>query len=155
MQSTAKAIALIRGLHSNLKNRLENNAGVNTISFAFDSNNWPYLLIFNATDGIAEGNPVIFIRISNVPMVSTDIFGNATYAYSPDLLEFAYELSSGGAPLPARADIITCEYESILTGVQFQLKELANGTAVTAANVSADVSPVVSLDNLYWPTKGV
>jgi hypothetical protein len=149
MQSTAKAIALIRDLQDLLNKRLS--AGLNSSRQAFDANNWPYL-VFSVSGNEAEGQPVLFIRIANVDMVSKDIFGNQTYAYAPHTLELAYELSSGGAPLVSHADLITCEFEAIKTGVRLQLKEIANGTAVTATSVSA-ASPVADLDQLYWPTK--
>jgi hypothetical protein len=60
-------------------------------------------------------------------------------------------LSSAGAPLVSHVDLITCEFEAIKTGVRSQLKEIANGTAVTAANIPA--AAVADLDQLYWPTK--
>ena len=148
MQSTAKAIALCRDLADLLAKRP---MALNTIRQAFDANNWPYLVL-SVGGNEAEGQPVVLIRISNVDMVSKDIFGNQTYAYAPHILELAYELTSGGAPEVARADLLTCEFESIKTGVRVQLKEIANGTAVTAASVSA-AAPVADLDQLYWPTK--
>jgi len=156
--SNAKAEALLRDLGNKLQIRLQNNSGLNTVSSGFytDGNGavWPYLLVYNATSGTGEGNPVVYIEISDVNAVSKDIFGNNLYAYAPSYLQFAYELTSGGSPqpIPARADILTCEFECIKTGVQFALVELANGTAVTGANVNA-ATPVTTLDELYWPTK--
>jgi hypothetical protein len=151
MQSNAKAIRLIQDIQDLLNVRLANGSGLNTITQAFDSNNWPYLLISH-NGNVAEGQPVVFVRISNVDAVSKDIFGNQTYAYAPHVLEFAYELTSGSAPYPTRADLAVCEFESIKSGVRFQLKEIANGTAVTATSVSA-ASAIADLDQLYWPTK--
>jgi hypothetical protein len=148
MQSTAKAIALCRDLADLLSKRP---MALNTIRQAFDANNWPYLVL-SVGGNEAEGQPVVLIRISNVDMVSKDIFGNQTFAYAPHILELAYELTSGGAPEVARADLLTCEFESIKTGVRVQLKEIANGTAVTATSVTA-AAPVADLDQLYWPTK--
>ncbi len=148
MQSTAKAIALIRDLADLLAKR---SMAINTIRQAFDAANWPYLIL-SVNGNEAEGQPVVLIRISNVDMVSKDIFGNQTFAYAPHILELAYELTAGGAPEVARGDLLTCEFESIKTGVRVQLKEIANGTAVTAAAVTA-AAPVADLDQLYWPTK--
>jgi hypothetical protein len=156
--SNAKAEALLRDLGNKLQIRLANGAGLNTVSQAFytDANGaaWPYILVYNSTSGTSEGNPVVYIEISCVDAVSKDIFGNQLYAYAPELLQLGYELSgaSGTNPIPAHADLASCEFEAIKTGVRFQLKELANGTAVTAANVNA-ASPVADLDELYWPTK--
>ncbi len=151
MQSNAKAIRLLEDIKDLLAVRLAGSATIDTIRTAFDANNWPYLVL---SDGGVEtaGSAVILIRISNVDAVSKDIFGNQTYAYAPHVLEFAYELTAADNAIPTNKDILTCEFEAIKSGVRFQLKELANGTAVTAANVtSAAVS--ADLDQLYWPTK--
>jgi hypothetical protein len=157
MYSNAKAIRLIQDINDLLTVRLANNAGLNTVSQGFyvDANNasWPYLLISH-NGNVAEGQPVIYIEISNVDAVSKDIFGNQTYAYAPHILQFAYELSgaAGSNPIPAHSDIASCEFEAIKSGVRFQLKELANGNQVSSANVNA-AAPVADLDQLYWPTK--
>lgn len=154
--SNAKPIALLRDLGNKLQIRFQNGAGLNTLSQGFytDANGaiWPYILLYNASAGTGEGNPVVYIEISCVDAVSKDIFGGQLYAYAPELMQFGYELTSGGAPIPSRSDLLVCEFEAIKTGVQQQLKEVANGTAVTPASVNA-ASPVVSLDELYWPTK--
>lgn len=155
MYSNAKAIRLIQDISDLLTVRLQNNSGLNTVSqnFYTDSNGavWPYLLI-SSNGNVAEGQPVVYIEISNVDAVSKDIFGNQTYAYAPHVLQFAYELSAAGAPIPARADLLTCEWEAIKSGVRTQFKEIANGTAVTATSANA-ASPIADLDELYWPTK--
>jgi hypothetical protein len=155
MYSNAKAIRLIQDINDLLTVRLANNAGLNTVTQGFyvDANNaaWPYLLISH-NGNVAEGQPVVYIEISNVDAVSKDIFGNQTYAYAPHILQFAYELTAGGAPEPVRADLITCEFECIKSGVRFQLKEIANGTAVTPASANA-AAAVADIDELYWPTK--
>jgi hypothetical protein len=154
--SNAKPIALLRDLGNKLQIRFQNNSGLNTLSQGFytDSNGaiWPYITLYNATAGVAEGNPVVLIEISCVDAVSKDVFGGQLYAYAPELLQFGYELTSGGAPIPSRSDLLICQFEAIKTGVEFQLKEVANGTAVTAASVNA-AAAVVLLDELYWPTK--
>jgi hypothetical protein len=154
--SNAKPIALLRDLGNKLQIRFQNGTGLNTLSQGFytDANGaiWPYILLYNATSGVGEGNPVVYIEISCVDAVSKDVFGNELYAYAPELMQIGYELSSAGAPIPARSDLETVNFESIKTGVQLQLKELANGTAVTPAAVNA-ATPVVALDELYWPTK--
>jgi hypothetical protein len=155
--SNAKPIALLRDLGNKLQIRFQNNAGLNTLAQGFytDANGaiWPYILLYNATAGQGEGNPVVYIEISCVDAVSKDVFGNELYAYAPELMQIGYELNAGNlAPIPARSDLEIVNFESIKTGVQLQLKELSNGTAVTAANVNA-ATPVVSIDELYWPTK--
>lgn len=154
--SNAKPIALLRDLGNKLQIRFQNNSGLNTLSQGFYTDGlgavWPYILLYNASAGTGEGNAVVYIEISCVNAVSLDVFGNPLYAYAPELMQIGYELTSGGAPIPARADLETINFEAIKTGVQLQLKELANGTAVSGAAVNA-AAPVVSLDELYWPTK--
>ena len=150
MQSNAKAIATARELADVLQKRLAGGAGLSSVAQSFDANNWPYL-VFSNNGTETEGSQVLLIRISNVDMVSKDIFGNQTFAYAPHILEIVYELTSGGAPEVNHVDLITAEFEAIKTGVRVQLKEIANGTAVTAANIPA--AAVADLDQLYWPTK--
>lgn len=154
--SNAKAIALLRDLSDKLSVRFKNNSGLNTVASAFytDSNGdiWPYLLVSH-NGVVTEGNPVVYIELSNVDAVSKDIFGNQTEAYAPHILQLAYELgAAGNETIPSHADIIACEFEAIKMGARLQLKELANGTAVTAASVNA-ASAIADLDDLYWPTK--
>lgn len=153
--SNAKSQALLRDLGQRLSVRLANGSGLNTVSQGFytDANGaaWPYILVTGSA-GAGEGNPVVYIEISCVDAVSKDIFGNQLYAYAPELLQLGYELASGGAPIPARGDLAVCEFEAIKTGVRLQLKEVANGTAVTGASVNAAAS-IADIDELYWPTK--
>jgi hypothetical protein len=153
MQSAAKADALVRDLADKLAKRYANGPGLNSLRIANDAQGWP--MIFISTGGNeAEGQPVVLIRIRNVDMVSKDVFGNSTFAYAPHTLEFAYELASSNDPIPTLADLAAAQFESIKTGVRFQLKTIANGTAVTEASLNA-AAPVADLEELYWPTKSV
>lgn len=153
MKSTAKAEALLRDVADKLSKRYAGSATIDTVRLAKDANGWPMAFL---SDGGVEtaSNPVIAIRIQAVDAVSKDVFGNALVAFAPHKLEVAYELTAANNPIPTDVDILIAEYESIKTGVALQLKELANGTAVTAANMDA-ASPAIELDELYWPTKGV
>jgi hypothetical protein len=158
MYSNAKANALIRDMADKLSKRLAfSGTSVNTVTQASytDANGavWPYLII-SENGVVSESNPVIYIEISNVDMVSKDVFGNQTYAYAPHVLQLAYELNSAGAPIPSAADLAACTYEAEQTGVRTQIKQVANGTAVTAASVNA-AAPIADLEDIYWPTKKV
>jgi len=164
MYSNAKAIALLRDVADKLSKRLAfanpSGPGLNTVTTAFSApdaagGTWPYLLITSGGNA-AEGQPVVYVKISAQDMVSKDIFGNDTDSYAPHVLTFAYELTgaAGTNSIPSHADILACEFETIKTGVAFTLKELANGTAVTDANVTA-AAVTATYDELYWPTKGV
>jgi len=152
MKSTAKAEALLRDVADKLKVRFANGAGINTVRAARDANGWPMLFLSNGSE--AEGASVIAIRISAVDAVSKDVFGNALVAFAPHALEFAYELTASDNPIPTDKDLLTAWYEAQKTGVKMQLKEIANGTAVTEASINA-AAVALELDELYWPTKGV
>jgi hypothetical protein len=159
MYSNAKAVALLRDVADKLSKRLAySGTSVNTITTAFSAADaaggvWPYLLI-SQNGNVSEGQPVIYVKISAQDMISRDIFGNDTDSYAPHNLLVAYELSgaAGTNSIPSHADIQTVLWETVKTGVRLNLAELANGTAVTDANASA-ATPIVSLDELYWPTK--
>ena len=161
MYSNAKAVALLRDVADKLSKRLAySGLSVNSVSTAFSGADaaggvWPYLLI-SQNGNVAEGQPVIYVKISAQDMISKDIFGNDTDSYAPHNLFVAYELSgaAGTNPIPNHADIGAVLFETIKTGVRLNLVELANGTAVTDANVSA-ATPILAIDELYWPTKNV
>lgn len=156
MKSTAKAEALLRDVADKLKIRYPAGvAGINTVRSARDANGWPMLFLsHNANE--AAGQPVIGLRISAVDAVSKDVFGNALVAFAPHALEIAYELTAADNAIPTDADILRAEFECIKTGVKIQLEELANGTAVTEANMNtAQAAPSLEIEELYWPTKGV
>lgn len=150
--SPQKIQAIARDLGNRLALRLANSSGLNTIRYAQDSNGAPELFLSHGGNE-SEGQPVVLIYLQQVPMVSNDIFGNPELAYAPSLSQLCYELTSGGFPIPAASDIATIQFELIPFGMRQQLIEIANGSAVTAANAEA-TAPSVDLDNLYWPTKG-
>lgn len=153
MKSTAKAEALMRDVADKLKVRYAGSATIDTVRAAKDANGWPMLFL---SDGGVEtaGAAVIALRIMAANAVSKDVFGNDLIAFAPHALEVAYELTAANNPIPTDADLLIAEYEAIKTGVKIQLKELANGTAVTEANMNAATASL-ELDELYWPTKGV
>jgi hypothetical protein len=156
--SNAKAVALTRDLGDKLAKRLTSTgAGLNTVTTAFytDTNGavWPYLLIYNATAGTGTGNPVLYIEISGIDAVSKDVFNNELYAYAPHKLLLGYELgAAGNETWVTHSDLLTAEFEAIKTGVALTLLEVANGTGVTPTTMNA-ATAVVTLDELYWPTK--
>lgn len=154
MKSVAKAAALMRDVADKLKIRYPaSSAGLNTVRQALDANGWPMIFLsHNANE--AEAQPVIALRCMAVDAVSKDVFGNALIAFAPHALELAYELNATSRPIPLGSDVMIADYESINTGVKIQLKEIANGTAVSEASMNA-ASPTLEIENLYWPTKGV
>lgn len=147
MKSTATAQAQARELAEKLAKRTGK-----TVRQAVDANGWPMLFVSAGNE--AAGQPVVGIRISNPDAVSKDIFGNATSAYAPHTLEIAYELQASENPTPADKDLITCIWEAAKTGIKMQVKEIANGTAVTEASMNAKAADL-ELDELYWPLKSI
>lgn len=152
MKSTAKAEALIRDLGEKLAKRLAGSSTIDTVRSAKDSNGWPMLFL---SDGGTEtaGNPVIGIRISADDAVSKDIFGNSLVSFAPHSMEIAFELD-GTEGEPSRLDLAKVEWEAFKLGVKVKIKEIADATAVTAANMDA-AAVAAEIDDLFWPTKGV
>jgi hypothetical protein len=151
--SNQKLQSIARDLGNRLAIRLANGSGLNTVRYASDSQGGQLLFLSHGGNE-AEGQPVALIYLQQISMVSNDIFGNPELAYAPSLSQLAYELNSAGAPIPAQADLLTIEFELIPFGMRQQLLQIANGTAVTQASAAA-ATPVIDLDSLYWPTKGV
>ena len=156
--SNQKIQAVARDLGNRLAVRFQNNAeagGVTTVSYAQDANGGQ-LIFLSGSAGLGEGNPVLLVYLQQIPMVSNDIFGNPELAYTPSTSSLSYELNGAGAPIPTQADIDTVLFELFPFGIKFNLAPIANGTAVTQASAAASLAaPTASLDNLYWPTKGV
>jgi hypothetical protein len=152
-KSTAKAESIIRQLKDNLSKRIAGAASgrLDTIREAKDSDGYPYLML---SDGGTEtaGNPVAFIRVKQSDAVSKDILGNSLMAFAPHILELAYELDGANSELlPADQQMLMWEIAPI--GCNVQVKQIADATAVTAANVDA-AAVAVDLDSIQWPTKG-
>jgi hypothetical protein len=143
-------------LKDRLEKRLEANAALanrlDTVREAKDADGMPCLFLSNGANE-AAGQPVVFLRIKQIGAVSKDVFGNDMNAYAPHVAEMAYELDSTEAE-PARRDLILIQQELAPAGVKLQVKEIADGTAVTIANVDA-AAVAEEFDWLYWPTKGV
>lgn len=153
MKSLAKAEALMRDVADKLKVRYAGSATIDTVRQTRDAQGWP--MIFLSDGGVeTAGAAVIALRIKAVDAVSKDVFGNDLVAFAPHKLEVAYELTATDNPIATDKDILVAEYEAIKTGVAIQLKEIANGTAVSATSMDA-ATPAIELDELYWPTKGV
>ncbi len=154
IQNLAKAEALIRQLAEDLTLRTAGSAAgrVDRVREAKDSEGNPFLVLSD-NGNEAAGQPVIFIRIKQIDAVSKDIFGNDLKAYAPHICELAYERDTTEAE-PSRLDLIMVMFELAKLGIKINVKEIADGTAVTPASVDADAAEM-ELDWLRWPTKGV
>lgn len=152
IKNIAKAQALVRELKERLELRLAGSARLDTVREASDTEGFPALIL---SDGGVEtaGDPVIAIRIKQIDAVSKDVFNNAMNAYSPHVCEVAYELDGTEAE-PDRKDLALVMWEVARNGVKVQIKEIADGTAVTLAAMDA-ADPAEELDDLRHPNKGV
>jgi hypothetical protein len=155
IKNIAKAESLLRTLAEELKIRTAGSAAgfVDTVREARDTEGYPFIVLSD-NGNEAAGQPVLFIRIKQIDAISKDIFGNDLKAYAPHVCELAYELDSGNQAFVRRLDLAKVMFELVKLGVKIKVKEIANGTAVTAANVDA-ASTALELDWLRWPTKGV
>jgi len=154
IKNLAKANALIRELKERLEIRTAGAAAgrVDSVREDKDSEGFPALILSdNGTE--TAGNPVIAIRIKQISAVSKDVFGNDMNAYSPHACEIAYELDGTEAE-PDRKDIEMAVWELARNGVKLQVKEIADGTAVSFASMDATAA-AQELDDLRNPNKGV
>jgi len=151
--NTAKADNLMRELKDRLEKRLAGAAAgrLDTVREAKDADGYPMLFLSDAGNE-AAGQPVIALRIKQIDAVSKDVFNNSMKAYNPHVMEMAYELDATEAE-PARKDILKVSQDVFRIGIKVQLKEIADGTAVTEANINA-AAVAEEYDDLYWPSKG-
>lgn len=156
LYSIDHAVGVARDLSDAFKIRFApGSAGINTVRQAQDANGWP--MIFLSHNGVeTESNPVIAIRIMNINVGAIDIFGNSTLPFTPHQCEIAYELTSGGAPIPTTADYTTALFQVTRTGVIVENEPIANGTAVTEASMNAAqaAGPAQVLRDIDWRNSG-
>ncbi len=152
LYSTTKANALARDLADRLTLRFSGSSTIDTVRQTQDSAGWPMLFCSNGGAETA-GNPVIAIRIKNIDVGATDIFGNSTLPFAPHTCEVAYELNAYTHPIPTAADYTTAVVECAKMGTIFVEEAIAHNTAVTAASMDAS-TPVNTLRDIDWSNKG-
>ena len=150
--SVDHAVGIARDLADRLSLRFANSSTINTIAQSQDGNGYPIIVATHAGSA-AEGQPVVWIRFTNIDVGAKDIFGNSTLPFTPTLAQIAYELNSTGAPIPTTADFSTCLSEIARTGCVISEYAIANGTAVTEAAVNA-ASPIQTLKDIDNGFKG-
>lgn len=151
LYSTDHSLGLARDLTDRLTLRMENNSGINTFTQQVDSAGWPEIVASHGGT-VSESNPVVLIRFIDLQQ-ATDIFGNTTYAFTPTTGQLAYELTSGGAPIPSAADLFTITSELTRDGTVLQQYAVPNGTAVTDAQFTA-ANLVQTLNNIDFGPLG-
>ena len=148
-----KAQAIAASIGDDLKIRLAGSASMDSVRVAADSAGWP-MLILSLAGSEVEGAAVIAIRIKAKDAVSKDVLGGDLYAFAPHVAEIAAELDSSGKMIPLAGDLMKVQAKVAQCGVKIALKQIANGTAVTAAAMDA-AAVAASFDDLYFPSSGV
>lgn len=151
MDSFAKAESIIRDLKDEFTLRTKGSATIDTVRQTRDAAGWPMLILSNGGVETA-GSDVIAIRLKADSAVSTDIFGNAMAALAPHTMDVAYELDATGKPEPTNADLAMVMIVASRKSFKTALKALADGTAVTPANVAAATADI-TVDGLLFPGK--
>lgn len=151
IQNLSRADSIIRELKERLDQRIAGSSTIDTSRQAKDSNGFPVVFLSDGANE-AAGQPVIAVRVKQIDAVSKDVFGNSMNAYSPHVAQLAYELDGSEAE-PSRKDIEKVMFELCRFGIRIEVLEIADGTAVTAANMDA-ATAAQTLDDLYWPLKG-
>lgn len=146
IKSVAKSDALIRDLKDRLEYRLAS-ASLTTIREAKDAEGYPVLFVSAGNE--AAGQPVFAVRISQIDAVSKDILGNDLKAYTPHKMELAYEAGSLSV-----LQYAILSHECYKCGVAFEIKEIADGTPVTIANINSASGVSIQWDARF-PTKGM
>ncbi|MDD5650779.1 MAG: hypothetical protein PHF86_10265 [Candidatus Nanoarchaeia archaeon] len=136
MKSTAKSIALMRDLGERISFRVAGSATIDTVRSAYDANGYPMIVL---SDGGVEtaSNPVIGLRVYPIDAISKDVFGNTNIAFTPHVLELAYELAAGGEQTPNQLDLQMVLFECSKIGLKVNIIEIANGSAVDETNMNA------------------
>ena len=156
LYSIDHAVGVARDLADRLSLRLSNGAGLNFVRQAQSTSvfsagaGWPMLFV-SRNGNEAEGQPVVCIRISDIQVGATDIFGNSTLPFTPTQAEICYELSAG-APIVAIGDLMVCAFEVTRTGM-VEIIETVSGVAVNEANM-ASAAIIENLKDIDWGLKG-
>lgn len=151
MDSFSKADSIIRDLKDEFALRLAGSATIDTVREDKDASGWPMLFLSNGGNE-AAGQPVIALRLVADDAVSKDIFGNSIKALAPHTMEVAYELNAASKPEPGNADLMVVLTVVARKHFKTALKQLADGTAVTPANVVA-ASASITVDDLLFRGK--
>jgi hypothetical protein len=145
------AVGVARDLTDRLRLRLGNQIApnaLNNVTQSQDEWGYPIIVVSNATDGAGEGNPAVWIRITNLfeqsgsPEVSpagapVDIFGNATLPFTPTVCQLAYELTAGTFTVSSANATAGAVYTSA-AGQSFTVESTiaAQTTLVTSGNMN-------------------
>lgn len=154
LYSIDHAVGVARDLADDFRMRFAGSSTIDTVRQSQDSAGWPVLFLSDGGNE-AAGQPVIALRLKNINVGASDIFGNASLPFTPTQCEFAFELNGAGRPFPSTADFSIVLAQVARTGVIIAEEAIANGTAVTVAAMDAaeaSASPVIK--DIDWGNKG-
>ena len=150
LYSIDHAVGVARDLTDRLRMRFGNQSApnaLNNVTQTQDEWGYPIIVVSNATAGAGEGNPAVWIRITNLfeqsgsPEVSpagapVDIFGNATLPFTPTVCQIAYELTAGNFVVSSANATIGAVYASA-AGQSFLVENtiVAGNALVTSGNM--------------------
>jgi len=156
LYSIDHTVGVARDLADDFRMRFQPSAsGLNTVRQTQDAQGWPVIFLsHNATE--SESNPVICLRIKNIDVGAIDIFGNSTLPFTPHQCEIAFELNGAGAPIPTTSDFSVVLAQVVRTGVIIAEEAIANGSAVTVANmdIALAAGPTLVIKDIDWRNQG-
>lgn len=146
MFNAAKSEAICRGLKERLDLRFKDQ-GLSCAQ-SFDSSGYSVLTLSDGSPASAE--KVILIRVRQIDAVSKDIFGNANLAFSPHIMDIAYEDASAFAGVDWAKLSIEVAKEGIKAIVY---KAVAGAIPALSDMVPAKQEAALEFD-ILWPSKG-
>jgi hypothetical protein len=144
LYSVDHCVGVARDLADRLNMRFTNSSTINSIRQTQDEWGYPVLVCSHASTE-TEGNPVIWIRITNLfeqsgsPEASpagapVDIFGNATLPFTPSISQIAYELTAATFTVTSANATAGAVYSN--NGQNFTVEgTIASGTTLVASGV--------------------
>jgi hypothetical protein len=147
LYSIDHAVGIARDLTDRLNLRLSQQTfptALNTVTQNQDEFGYPIIIVSHGGTA-TEGNPVIFIRITNLfeqiagvsPAGSpVDVFGNATLPFTPTICQIAYELTAGSFTVSSASATAGAVYTSA-AGQSFTVQStIASGTTLATSNTT-------------------
>ena len=150
LYSVDHAVGIARDLADRLNLRLNQQSGssyVNAIKQTQDEFGYPILIASNATAGAGEGNPVIWIRLTNLFEYSNgangapvDVFGNPTLPFTPTVAQIAYEITAATFTVSSASATAGAVYSNngqlftVASTIASQTTLVANGSNFPAAS---------------------
>jgi hypothetical protein len=148
LYSIDHAVGIARDLSDRLSLRLGNQAAAGALNTVIQTQDeWGYPIILVSHGGVAtEGNPVVWIRITNLFEESAgaagaplDVFGNATLPFTPTVAQIACELTAATFTVSSANATAGAVYSN--NGQNFTVEStIASGTTLVASGVGSPLA---------------